>query len=147
MRGFVQVSFLYFYIIPCCAYRVKILCYADDMLSILCFTISKLLFVSFFAILFSVLMHTQKKGGRTLAQAQWRVDRVEHKFFISPSAAAKLYGCFLTTWLTSAVKPRGSARKPESAAISALARNMSSLPMRSTDAGTQSSRSSLLFPI
>ena len=26
-----------------------------------------------------------------LAQAQWRVDRVEHKFSISPSAAAKPY--------------------------------------------------------
>ena len=62
MRGFGQVSFLYFYIIPCCAYRVKILCCADNMPSISCFPISKLLFVSFFAMSFSVFMQSQEKG-------------------------------------------------------------------------------------
>ena len=56
-------------------------------------------------------------------------------------------GCFLTTWLTSAVKPRESAQKPENAFISVLVRKASSLLMRSKDAGTRPSRSSLSFPI
>lgn len=56
-------------------------------------------------------------------------------------------GCFHTTWLTSAVKLRESAQKPENAAISVLVRKASSLPMRSKDAGTRPGRSSLSFPI
>lgn len=39
-------------------------------------------------------------------------------------------GCFLTTWLTSAVKQREFAQKPENAAIGIPARNMSSLPTK-----------------
>ena len=56
-------------------------------------------------------------------------------------------GCFLTTWLTSAAKPREYAQKPENAAISIPVRKVTFLPMRSKDTRMRPGRSSLLFPI